>query len=174
MSEIKQNVSEFYKRVEHAEVYLLAFPTNDYELPDWDCEGNLIEHDETEWTTTNVGAVNLEGNRYRLAEKLDFPFSECKLEWGEDFFADTGSENGNSLILRQVVMPEKYVHENVSCIMDPGKWRDSSESVLIHSLNGGWEYALGVLHISIPVDSYNTYREQLAIIDSDRPHYRGI
>ena len=164
MNEPSADVPVFYKQFLGANRYLIAYPSNDYDLPDWDEDGNLIEHEETEWATGTIEAVYLGGNRYRLAQKLDAPFSDWKLEWGEEFLAESGPESNNSLILRQVVMPGKYVHEVTSCVVDPGIWRTSKESALIHELNGGWEYALAVLKVSIPVENYQAYRERLALI----------
>lgn len=174
MNELSGDVPVFYKQFINAKSYLIAYPSNDYELADWDDDGNLIEHEETEWTTSNIKAVHLGGNRYRLAEKLDAPFSPWKLEWGEEFLAESGPESHNSLILRQVVMPGRYVHEATSCVADPETWRGSHESKLIHELNGGWEYVLAVLKVSIPVENYQTYRNRLAQIEECGLSHRRV
>lgn len=174
MSENDIAASAFYKQFNEVNTYLIAYPSNDYDLPDWDGEGNLIEHEETEWTTSKIEAVHLGERRYRLAAKLDAPFSFWKLEWGEEFLADAGLAGGSSLILRSVVMPPKYVHEISSCILEPGGWRESNESRLIHDLDGGWEYALGVLTISIPIRKYSTYLERLEIFKNEGSSFRRV
>lgn len=174
MNERSGDIPAFYKQFIDAKSYLIAYPSNDHELADWDDGGDLIDHEGTEWTTSNIKAVHLGDNRYKLAEKIDWPFSEWKLEWGEEFLASIGPPNDNTLILRGIVMPPKYVHEVTSCILETGGWRGSKESTLIHEMGGGWEYALGVLTISIPAHNYPGYRERLTEIENCGLAFRRV
>ena len=145
---------DFYSQLKGATMYLLAFPGNDYELPNWDDDGQLIEQEETEWQTEQIEAVSLGNGRYRLACKIQGPLSMFSLGWGEEFLADEGPQN--DLILRGVVVPQRYVHEEGIIMGEQSlsAWRGSADEQRLHSLGGGWENVGGMMTISVPVERY--------------------
>jgi len=150
--------STFYELFEGSKDVTLHFPANQNEGgPYWDDAGNLDLSKCDEDGAEEVGVVNLEGGRYRLAEKGFGPFSSLLLNWGDEFIArETGT---GDLELLSVATPAKFKH--YQSIGGGPFSNESSLAELIHRCGGGWEtVAMGLLTISIPVDKVDEYERE--------------
>lgn len=140
--------SEFYALVAGAADATLDFPVDENtEGPFWSEDGELDLTRCKAREREEVGVVPLGSNRYRLAERQMGPFSVLRLNWGDEFNADRGTDG--TLRLTSVCMPKRYTH--VHLFVGRGFTGEYEFVRRLHALGGGWELvAGGMLTLTIP------------------------
>jgi hypothetical protein len=139
--------SPFYAQFEGATQYRLRFPVDEDDLgPYWLESGELIAGASGQiWE--RIEAVDLGAGRYRLACKVNAPFSGLRLNWGDEFLTEVTGRN--RLRLLRVATPLAYRH--YSLIVPRRFDNEEALAVLVHRFGGGWEaVAGGMLTLSVP------------------------
>ena len=139
--------SPFYAQFEGASQYRLRYPVDEDDLgPYWLESGELIAGAVGQvWE--RIEAVDLGAGRYRLACKVNAPFSGLRLNWGDEFVAEEVGRN--RLQLLRVVTPPAYEHYQL--LVPRGFDNENPLARLAHSFGGGWEcIAGGMLTLTVP------------------------
>lgn len=141
--------SPFYCLLEPNFKCVLEYPfldNLDFSTLDFNGEG-----EQAQWEIVDelVLLVPLGDGRYRLAEKLEGPFSALPMSWSDEFFAVEDSHG--SLRFRRMASPQKFAHLRLT-IAEPFVG-DGLASDLIHLHGGGWEtVAGGMLTVTVPIE----------------------
>lgn len=147
MNQNSRYPSPFYAQFEGASQYRLRYPVDENDLgPYWLELGELIAGAGGQvWE--RIEAVDLGADRYRLACKVNAPFSGLRLNWGDEFLAEVAGRN--RLRLLRVATPLAYRH--YSLIVPRRLDNEEPLAVLVHRFGGGWEaVAGGMLTLSVP------------------------
>jgi hypothetical protein len=150
-----QQLSPFYAFLEPTAEFVLRFPySEDLDTANMEFTGKVTD-DKYATEDESVALVSLGGCRYRLAEKLDGPFSVLPLNWGDEFIAESIGERLLKLV--ESASPQKYAHFRSLTAMQFSSRELASD--LIHRFDGGWEVvAGGMLTISVPVEKVQEFR----------------
>lgn len=141
--------SPFYAQLEPCSRFDLEYPfVDDVGFKTLQFTG-MGEQAEWEVAEERVALVELGGRLFRLAEKLEGPFSGLPMHWGDEFFAlECGP---GRLRFQRMESQQKYSHTRLLLCgdFDP----DGVASELIHQHGGGWEVvARGMFTLTVPVE----------------------
>ena len=194
--------SPFYGQFADAQPYLLWYPCGDRAGgPHWTASGDLLHLEDETTDDAFIEALPLGEGRYVLAADLSGPFGpRLRLNWGDEFEADAAEEN--HLVLRRVVMPQRYQHLRCRSDADlvPGQTtafaapaitsayfqfsNDHPIAQLVHELEGGWESVAGCLltltlpQVNMPVFcremQARALKLELQIVDSTASRLRRL
>lgn len=105
-----------------------------------------------------VALVDLGGGLFRLAEKLDGPFSALPMCWGDEFFATV--IEGERLRFKRMGGTQKYEH--LQLLLSGPFEAEGKASELIHLHGGGWEVvAGGMFTATVPVGNAQALLQDL-------------
>lgn len=140
--------SPFYAQLEPCSKFELEYPFVD------DVDFKTVQFtgtgEQANWEVVAelVALVDLGGGLFRLAEKLDGPFSALPMCWGDEFLA-TAVEGGR-LRFKQMCGTQKYEH--LQLLLSGPFEAEGKASELIHLHGGGWEVvAGGMFTATVPV-----------------------
>lgn len=142
--------SSFYAQLEPSSEFVLEYPyVDDVDFTKLQFTG-IGEQADWEVAEELVALVDLGGGLFRLAEKMDGPFSGLPMSWGDEFFA-VESRPGR-LRFQRMDSPQRFFHLRLFL---SGPFEPSGKaSELIHRHGGGWEViAGGMLTATAPVDN---------------------
>lgn len=143
--------SPFYAQFDDATESTLCFPVDEDGVgPYWLESGQLDANQGDSRSCEKVEVVNLGGDRYRLAFKVQGPFSGLRLNWGDEFMAE---ESGRKrLDLLRVTTPADYRHFQL--VVSRSFNNESPLAKLVHRFGGGWETVSGgMLTLTVPSTS---------------------
>ena len=141
--------SSFYAQLEPNANFVLEYPyVDDVDFTKLQFNG-VGEQADWEVAEELVALVDLGDGLFRLAEKMDEPFSGLPMSWGDEFFA---LESGpGRLRFHRLVSPQKFSH--LRLILSGPFEPDGKASELIHRHGGGWDVvAGGMLTATVPVE----------------------
>lgn len=141
--------SPFYAQLEPSSKFVLEYPyVEDVDFTKLQFTGT---EEQVNWEVAEelVALVDLGGGLFRLAEKLDGPFSGLPMSWGDEFFALVSGPG--KLRFQRMDTPQKYSH--LRLFLSSPFEADGRASELIHQHGGGWEVvASGMLTATVPVE----------------------
>jgi hypothetical protein len=118
----------------------------------------LGEQPDWEVAEESVPLVDLGGGLFRLAEKMDGPFSALPMRWGDEFFALESSES--RLRFQRMDIPQKFSH--LRLLLSGPFEPDGKARELIHQQGGGWKVvAGGILTATVPVEKEQALAQSL-------------
>jgi len=141
--------SSFYGQLEPSSEFVLEYPyVDDDDFTKLQFNG-VAEQADWEVAEELVALVDLGGGLFRLAEKLDGPFSGLPMSWGDEFLALEAGPG--RLRFQRMDSPQKFSH--LRLLLSGTYEPDGRASELIHQHGGGWEVvAGGMLTATVPVE----------------------
>ncbi len=150
--------SPFYAQLEPSSKFELEYPfVDDVDFKALQFTGT---REQADWETVAelVALVDLGGGLFRLAEKLDGPFSALPMCWGDELFA---TETGPGR-LRFEHMGSAQKYEHLQLILSGPFEAEGKASELIHLHGGGWEVeAGGMFTATVPVGNAQALLQDL-------------
>ena len=150
--------SSFYAQLEPSSEFELEYPfVDDIDFTKLQFNG-LGEQADWEVVEEPVALVDLGGGLFRLAEKMDGPFSALPMSWGDEFYA---LESGpGRLRFQRMANSQKF--SQLRLLLSGPFEPEAKISELIHLHGGGWEVvALGMLTVTAPVDTAQALVQEL-------------
>lgn len=149
--------SPFYALFIGAQNLRLRYPVDSngdgpWLLPD----GSPDSTKHSDFEKDEVEAVDLGGQRYRIASAPPTWLSGFRLRWGDLIRAD---RDGDLLSLIRLELPREFVHYDLDAV--GGRSPGVRASELVHRFGGGWETRLGVSSLAVPTERSGDFEEEL-------------
>jgi hypothetical protein len=146
---MNEQPSSFYAQLDPNSEFMLEYPSvDDVDFTKLQFNG-VGEQADWEVVEESVALVDLGGGLFRLAEKMDGPFSALPMSWGDEFYALVSGPG--RLRFQRMDSPPKFSH--LRLLLSGPFEPEGKASELIHRHGGGWEVvAGGMLTATVPAE----------------------